>query len=262
MTSPWIHYEAYGITFVNNVIHDVNTSGLGVNGGYNIVMAYNTLYRVGQGDHLIEFNFGSQGCDGDTTQTTPGHTLAENCTAYQAAGGWGDRTSGEQAVIPNKHIYVYNNVFYNPSGYVSPNMLQVPGSFAHPPTAFNLPASVRADEDLNIKNNVFWNGSSSIPLGIEGTAHCQSDNSTCNATQLTRDNRFNSLQPQLVAPVTGDFHPIAGSNVLSVAAIPLPTLSWSDLPTRPQAPAGYTTINVSTNRDGVSRSTGNHVGAY
>lgn len=261
MTSPWIHYEAYGITFVNNVIHDVNTSGLGVNGGYNIVMAYNTLYRVGQRDHLIEFNFGSQGCDGDTTQTTPGHTLAENCTTYQAAGGWGDRTSGEQAVIPNKHVYVYNNVFYNPAGYVSPNMLQVPGSFAHPPATFNLPAATRADEDLQIKNNIFWNGTSA-DLGIEGSQHCQNDNPTCNDAQLRRDNRFNSLQPQLVNPSTGDYRPTSGSNLLGVTAIPLPTLSWEDLPTRPQAPAGYTTINVSLNRDGASRSLTNTIGAY
>ncbi|GEM_PF-474360 len=262
MTSPWLHYEAYGITFVNNVIHDVNTSGLGVNGGYNILVAFNTLYRIGRGDHLIEFNFGTQGCDGDTTLQGGSRVLADNCSSYQTAGGWGDRTSGEQPVIPNKHVYIYNNVFFNPSGYVSPNMLQVPGTFARAPSAFNLPSTTRADEDLVIKNNIFWNGDSSTPLGIEGTSHCQSDNTSCNAAQLTRDNRFNVVQPQLISPASGNFRPIAGNNPLGITAIPLPTLRWNDLPTRPQAPAGYTSISVLTNRDGVSRSATNNVGAY
>jgi hypothetical protein len=33
MSSPWLHYEAYGVTVVNNVVHDVEGAGLGVNGG-------------------------------------------------------------------------------------------------------------------------------------------------------------------------------------------------------------------------------------
>jgi hypothetical protein len=43
MTAPWIQYEAYDIKFVNNIIHDTDGAGIGVNGGYNILMAYNTI---------------------------------------------------------------------------------------------------------------------------------------------------------------------------------------------------------------------------
>ncbi|MFM7677997.1 MAG: right-handed parallel beta-helix repeat-containing protein, partial [Roseiflexaceae bacterium] len=40
MTSPWLHYEAYDIKFVNNIIHHTEGAGFGVNGGYNILLAY------------------------------------------------------------------------------------------------------------------------------------------------------------------------------------------------------------------------------
>ena len=65
MTAPWLHYEAYGIAFTNNVIHDTQGAGIGVNGGYDILMAHNTMYRVGSRSHVIEAGFGSRSCDGD-----------------------------------------------------------------------------------------------------------------------------------------------------------------------------------------------------
>lgn len=41
----------------------------------------------------------------------------QRCAANHAAGGWGP-TSGEVA-IPNKNVFVVNNVIYNPPGYRS-----------------------------------------------------------------------------------------------------------------------------------------------
>lgn len=38
MTPPWIQYEAYDIKVVNNLIYNVEGAGLGVNGGYNILL--------------------------------------------------------------------------------------------------------------------------------------------------------------------------------------------------------------------------------
>jgi hypothetical protein len=38
MQSPWIHYEAYGITVINNIIHDTVGAGLGVNGNIIIII--------------------------------------------------------------------------------------------------------------------------------------------------------------------------------------------------------------------------------
>ena len=52
MTAPWLHYEAYGIRVVNNIVHDTEGAGLGVNGGYNVLIAWNTLYRVGRRSHV------------------------------------------------------------------------------------------------------------------------------------------------------------------------------------------------------------------
>jgi len=60
MTAPWLQYEASDITFSHNVIHDTQGAGIGVNGGTNIVMANNTMYRVGSRSHVIEVGFGSR----------------------------------------------------------------------------------------------------------------------------------------------------------------------------------------------------------
>ena len=63
MTSPWLHYEAYGIRVVNNIVHDTEGAGLGVSGGYNVLIAWNTLYRVGSRSHVFEAGFGARSCD-------------------------------------------------------------------------------------------------------------------------------------------------------------------------------------------------------
>ncbi|NDD65560.1 MAG: right-handed parallel beta-helix repeat-containing protein, partial [Acidobacteria bacterium] len=108
MTSPWLHYEAYDIKVINNLVHDTEGAGLGVNGGYNILMAWNTLYRVGRRSHVIEVVPGSRSCDGDTAR----------CQANRTAGGWGGPIPDGQ-YIPARNVYIYNNIVYNPAGYQS-----------------------------------------------------------------------------------------------------------------------------------------------
>jgi hypothetical protein len=76
--------------------------------GYNIIMAYNTMYRVGTRSHGIEVGHGSQGCDGDIA----------TCTILSNLGGWGS-LAGEEEVIPCAHVYIVNNVLYNPAGVQS-----------------------------------------------------------------------------------------------------------------------------------------------
>jgi hypothetical protein len=44
MTAPWLQYEAYGIQVTNNVVTNTRQSALGVGGGYNILVAYNSVY--------------------------------------------------------------------------------------------------------------------------------------------------------------------------------------------------------------------------
>lgn len=45
MIAPWLQYHTYGVKVTNNVIHDVWGAGLSVYGGYNVLMAHNTLYK-------------------------------------------------------------------------------------------------------------------------------------------------------------------------------------------------------------------------
>lgn len=45
MVSPWLQYEGYGMKLTNNVIYDVWGAGLGVSGGYSILIAHNTMFR-------------------------------------------------------------------------------------------------------------------------------------------------------------------------------------------------------------------------
>lgn len=45
MIPPWINYEGYSVTVTNNVITDVWGAGLGVEGGYDVLLAYNSLYK-------------------------------------------------------------------------------------------------------------------------------------------------------------------------------------------------------------------------
>ena len=106
MVSPWIHYEAYDLKFINNIIHDTQNAGMAVRGGYNILMAYNTLYRIGinsgVGAPLLLVSPGSRGCDGDATA----------CQARHNLGGWGPMAVGSSGeMIPNRNVYINNNVF-------------------------------------------------------------------------------------------------------------------------------------------------------
>ncbi len=251
MTAPWINYEAYDIKVINNVIHDTEGAGLGVNGGYNILMANNTLYKVGSRDHVIEVVFGLRGCDG-------GDRAA--CAPNKSAGGWGPLASDEDP-IPNRNVYIYNNIVYNPSGYKSQwQHFAIYG----PRTASsgsNIPNPVRTDTNLQIKGNIIWNGSSSMALGVEESDQgCQPSNASCNVSQLLRDNSINSLQPQFVNAAAGDFRLTATSNVLTVPGVALPSFNWDGLPIS-STPRGTLENVVSVNRDGQAR-TSSHAGAY
>jgi len=132
MVSPWLHYEVYDLKFVNNVIHDTGTAGMGVNGGYNVLMAYNTLFKVGTNDHLIEVEQGYRGCG----------NVAAGWSNY-LAGGWAN-ADPELQYIPCRNVFIYNNLIYNPAGFTSPWHFAIPGPVA-PPTFSILvsPASSR-----------------------------------------------------------------------------------------------------------------------
>lgn len=253
MTSPWLHYEAVDIKVVNNVIHDTWGAGLGVNGGYNVLLAFNTLYRVGSRSHAVEFVFGGRGCDGDTAA----------CASRNAAGGWGSTASEGDGWIPNRHVYFYNNVIYNPEPFRSEwSHFAVYGPRAVPP-GVNLSGPARTDDDLRIVGNIVWNGpASAIDLGVGDGAGCAATNPTCNATQLVRDNLINTSRPVLRDPGAGDYGPAPGGAIASIAAVAAPDFGWSDRPANPLGPVGTSSNAVPTNRDGATRESPTHPGAY
>ena len=252
LVAPWIHYEAYDIKFVNNVIHDTGTAGMGVNGGYNILMAHNTLYRVGVGlggnraDHVFEANFGGRACD-------PGDDRV-NCPAIKALGAWGS-SDAEESPIPNKNIFVYNNLFVNPAGTSAPYLIQVAAPRAAR-AGSGLTGTLYADTNLQFKGNVIVDSSQDIGVG-EGTG-CGPSGSTCNPSQLRRDNQFTSTQVRFVNAAQGDFRL---ADATGLAAIAIPSFAGGDR-SPSNVPVGELANSISTDRSGTTRVNGGAMGAY
>ena len=201
MVAPWLQYEATGITFTNNVIHDTEGAGIGVNGGANIVMTNNTLYHVGTRSHVIEVGFGSRSCDGDRV----------TCTAYLARGGWGTNVPGQEEPIPNKNVIIANNVVLNSDGVASQWQQFSIALPRTPSPGSNIPSPARADDGLQIFGNVIWNGPVDHPLGIESP--------TLAAAVLAR-NTINTVRPVLVNPAQGDYRLMADPSLPSEQPIP------------------------------------------
>jgi hypothetical protein len=259
MSAPWIQYEAYDIKVVNNIIHDTDGAGLGVNGGYDILMAYNTMYRVGARDHILEAVFGSRSCDG-----VPGNAGRERCQQYLDQGGWGttiEDNGSNNVRIPNKNVFIYNNVVYNPPGFHSAwQQFAIYDPYTNPVSS-HVPTAV-TDDNLQIRGNVIWNndGINPMPLGIENnTQACVLPyNSTCNAAQLIADNAINTVQPQFVNAASGDFH-LTGTWANSVTTYAIPSFPAWDIA---GVDAGNISNAVLNDFEDTTRATTNPPGAY
>jgi hypothetical protein len=186
MVAPWLQYEAYDITFTDNVVHDTQGAGFGVNGGFNILMARNTLYRVGSRSHVIEVGFGSRSCDGNQAA----------CRSYLAQGGWGTAVVGGDEPIPNRNVFIFDNVVYNPDGYVSQWQQFAVAMPRTPSVGSNIPSPARADTNLQIRGNWIWNGPADHPVGIEQAAL---------AADVLAGNAINTVRPVLVDPAHGNY---------------------------------------------------------
>ncbi len=249
MVAPWLHYETYDVKVINNVIHDCEGAGLGVNGGYNILMAHNTLYRVGSRSHVLEFVHGRRGCDGNDVGA---------CQPYVEAGGWG--TTGEELqYIPNRNVQVVNNVIFNPAPFRRGfQQFDIPGPVAPPPGS-NVANPSRADDQLVIRGNVLFNGPAEWPLGVEDEDRGCKDG-TCTAEQLRSQNQINALEPQFANAAGGDFHPVA--NLAGQTTTPASDFTWADSPTRPAIPAGDLSNAVLRDFTGTLRPAGSPPGAF
>jgi lysophospholipase L1-like esterase len=250
MVSPWLHYEGYDVRVVNNVVHDVEGAAFGVNGGYRVLIAHNTAYHIGERSHLLEVVFGGRSCDGDDG----------GCAANHALGGWGPAaTQHDGEPIPNRSVYIYNNLLANPAGYQSRWQQVALYGPRTPAAGMNIPTPATVDGDLRIAGNIIWNGPADHALGLGADSACQPANPTCNETQLRAQNAFNSSRPLLADPAGGDFRPTNGTEL--PAPFPIPTFpAWLNL--APVVPAGNQPVAVANDFNGAGRAGADWVGAF
>lgn len=192
MVAPWLHYEAYNIRIWNNIIRNTQGAGLGVNGGYRILLANNTLVQVGKRSHTLEFVYGVRSCDSEM-----GNPERLGCSRNLALGAWGNVRAGDSDIptyIPNREVYVLNNIVVNTADYREEYHQWF--SIAEPRQQTDTPNHIRADQDLYIQGNVFFDARSDTPLGIEDSLACTKSNISCNRAQLLQDNQF-GVNPRL-----------------------------------------------------------------
>lgn len=253
ISSPWIHYEAYDIKFINNLVYDIEGAGMGVSGGYNILLANNTLFRTGSRSHIFEIDFGQRSCDGNTSA----------CAALVELGGWGTSVADVFEPVPSKNVFVYNNIFYNPTGTKSGSQhFAIYGPRAATPQS-NIPTPAHTDENLCIKGNIIWNGPSDYPLGIEEADQgCQSSNTTCTQSQLIANNYINQVFPQFANEAALDLRPSAGGSILQQSGVTLVDFAGGDREATPLAPQGLLDNLVARDFSGAARNAPSPPGAY
>lgn len=217
MVSPWLTYEAESIRFTHNLVHDVEGAGFGVNGGHDVLFAHNTLYRVGIRSHVIEAVHGGRTCDGDSA----------TCRRFLAAGGWGTAIPGGDEPIPNRDVFIYNNVVVNPEGAGSRWEHLAVAAPRTPSVGSNIPSPALADDGLVFRGNVIWNGPSDHPLGVGGPL----------ANDITANNSVNSLRPLLASPSTGDYRFTSGFSLPVTWDLPvIPGFDGEQPPSEPPPP--------------------------
>ncbi|MCW2996362.1 MAG: hypothetical protein JWQ18_3857, partial [Conexibacter sp.] len=237
MEAPFTHYEAYGIAVLDNLITGMQGAGVGVNGGFDVLVAHNTMYEVGSRGHALEVAYGRRSCDGQ-----PGDEGRERCQQLLDGGAWGTTRvdDGDNFVrIPNRHVYFYNNLVLDPGtepGADEVNHLDDPYN-GSAQSGSGLGAVV-ADDDVHFSGNVIWytnGGSTDANLGAGNTV--------------------NVSPPPLADPAHGDFHP-AGALPAGTA---IPAFGAWDVPGA--EPLSLPAVDVSRTIDGAIR-TDRRPGAY
>ncbi|KAI3429231.1 hypothetical protein D9Q98_005330 [Chlorella vulgaris] len=230
MDRPWMQYEAYDIKLVNNVIRNIEGAGFGVWGCYDCFYAHNTLISTGNRSHLVDIKFGEHSCDGD----------AAGCTANYNAGGWGPRSVGSVVSVPNRNW----------------QQLQVDDPRQ---SGISRLGTVKADNNLVLRGNVFYNGGADKPLGVG--AGCPPTNPTCNPTQLLAQNVFNKWRPDVSVST---FRPASATGRLATySGLWRPLRNFGAWSPGNAVPAGNLTNLVRLDRAGLARTASrNAPGAY
>lgn len=248
--TPWLHYDVYDVRVDNNVIANCGAEAFVASGCYDVLIAYNTFYRCGtSAPTLFIAGLGRRTCASSDKST---------CSALIAAGAWGTlhsyTTDDDAAWIPNKHLLIYNNLLYNPTGAQTLfGELSVWGprkALAHA----TCPKPATADDDIQIKGNYIFNGVLSKPLGLSDTSGCQDTNKSCTAATILLENSINQHEPDLAAAAGGNYHPAVGSSLFSATLYPIPDFTWNDLPGTPAEPQGELSNAITVDREGTARS--------
>ncbi len=200
MQEPWVHYEAYDVQFVNNLVHDTDGAGFGANGGYNILLAWNTLVRVGRLSHSIEVGYGERSCDGDFVR----------CQELLNRGAWGTTNPDEPELIPSRNVFIYNNLVCNPAPYRS--------EWQH----FAVAGPRERIANVRIAGNWIWNGPADLDLGAEDL----------DPALLRSENSINAIEPSL-----GPGSRLL-SVPPTVRTVPIPPFPGGDRPQTPPTPDG------------------------
>lgn len=161
MSEPFIHYEAYRVEITDNDISGVEGAAVGVNGGYQILIAGNRAWDVGSRSHWVEITYGLRSCDGQ-----PGDEGRERCAELLAAGAWGTTRvdDGTNAVwIPNRHVAILGNVIANPRRR-GDQLFSVADPYSGASQQGSGLGAVRADDDLEIAGNVI--AGRGLPTGL------------------------------------------------------------------------------------------------
>jgi hypothetical protein len=213
MTAPFIRYEAYGIEVLDNLMTDIWGAGIGVNGGYNIVVARNRMWNVGARSHWLEVGYGSRSCDG-----RPGDEGRGRCRQNLDAGGWGTTRvdDGTNYVrIPNRHVWLLGNVIDNPRRQ-GDQLFSIAAPFTGAAQDGSGLGAVHADDYLHIADNLI--AGRGLPNGAD---ECTAPD----CRELARRNRLSAPPGIFQAPERGNLRLRSGYRKPNPT---MPTLSWGD----------------------------------
>ena len=209
MTVPFVQYEAYAIDVIDNWISDTAGAGVGVNGGYDVVIARNRMWNVGARSHSVEIGFGSRSCDGQ-----PGDEGRDRCQQNLDAGGWGTTRvdDGTNYVrIPNRYVWVLGNVVDNPKRQ-GDQLFSIAGPFSGPEQDGSGLGEVRADDELQIAGNLI--AGRGLPAGTE-------DCSAPDCGSIGERNTLSAAPGIYRAPASGDLRLSPGRSAPN-PALPAP----------------------------------------
>lgn len=247
---PFLKYQVSAIRVLNNVIYETAGAAINVQGAFNAIFAFNTMYDVAQnreaGSPLIGIEYGLVNCNAGQTDCN-NSDIHDLCDTYQREGGWGPTTAqgadGREIRIPNKHVFIVSNVIYNGRFGTRDAHMTIAGGYTGTVNEGTpAPLNPRGDEDLRIFDNLIWNGVWDRATRTVGSAPAQVVGSPVDAPGAAPDldgNVINQTMPVPMFPRMANAIPVGdrcmlregdgGDPINCVAAgLRLPDMVWDD----------------------------------